>query len=133
MLVTYTPTGGGTAIDLAGVASDCSDDPQGFALAYRDADSVEDIVGAAYPSTFRRGNRAVSASFRTTWLYSTIDAAQTAALGLMDEFTLTGVVTFKDNGGTTRLTLTGSLVAASVETVQGCTVVYAYSITGYIA
>jgi hypothetical protein len=51
----------------------------------------------------------------------------------MDEFTLTGVVTFKDNGGTTRLTLTGSLVAASVETVQGCTVVYAYSITGYIA
>jgi hypothetical protein len=42
------------------------------------------------------------------------------------------VVVFKDNGGTTRLTLTGSLVAASVETVQGCTVVYSYSITGYI-
>jgi hypothetical protein len=132
MRVTYTPTGGGTAIDLAGVASDCSDDVQGFACAYRDADSVEDIVGASYPATFRRGNRAVSASFRTTWLYSTIDAAQTAALGLMDEFTLTGVVVFKDNGGTTRLTLTGSLVAASVETVQGCTVVYSYSITGYI-
>ncbi len=133
MRVTYTPTGGGTSIDLAGVASDLSDDPQGLALAYRDADSVEDIVGASYPATFRRGNRAVSASFRTTWLYASIDAAQTAALGLMDEFTLTGVVTFKDNGGTTRLTLTGALVAASVETVQGCSVVYAYSITGYIA
>jgi len=133
MLVTYTPTGGGTAITLAGAASDLSDDPQGLALAYRDADSVEDIVGASYPATFRRGNRAVSASFRTTWLYSTIDAAQTAALGLMDEFTLTGVVTFKDNGGTTRLTLTGALVVGSVESNPGCTVVYAYSITGYIA
>jgi len=41
-------------------------------------------------------------------------------------------VTFKDNGGTTRLTLTGALVSGSVETVQGCSVVYAYSITGYI-
>jgi hypothetical protein len=132
MRVTYTPTGGGTAIDLAGVASDCSDDPQGFACAYRDADSVEDIVGASYPATFRRGNRVVSASFRTTWLYSTIDAAQTAALGLMDEFATTGVVVFKDNGGTTRLTLTGALVVGSVESNPGCTVVYAYSITGYI-
>jgi len=133
MLVTYTPTGGGTAVTLAGAASDCSDDPQGLALACRDADSVEDIVGAAYPATFRRGNRAVSVSFRTTWLYSTIDAAQTAALGLMDEFATTGVVTFKDNGGTTRLTLTGALVVGSVESNPGCTVVYAYSITGYIA
>jgi hypothetical protein len=133
MLVTYTPTGGGTAITLAGAASDCSDDPQGLALAYRDADSVEDIVGAAYPATFRRGNRAVSVSFRTTWLYSTIEAAQTAALDLPTKFLTTGVVVFKDNSATTRLTLTGALVSGSVETVQGCTLVYSYSITGYIA
>lgn len=133
MRITFTPTGGGTAIDIAGVASDLSDDPQGLALAYRDADSVEDIVGASYPATFRRGNRAVSVSFRTTWLYSTIDAAQTAALDLPTKFLTTGVVVFKDNGGATRLTLTGSLVSGSVETVQGCTVVYSYSITGYIA
>ena len=133
MLVTYTPTGGGTAITLAGSASDCSDDVQGFAAAYRDADSVEDIVGAAYPQTFRRGNRAVSASFRTTWLYSTVDAAQAAALGLLDEFTTTGVVTFRNSAGTTNLTLTGALVNGSIESQQGCTVVYAYSITGYIA
>jgi len=86
MLVTYTPSPSGTAITLAGSATDCSDDVQGFAAAYRDADSVEDIVGAARPETFRRGNRAVSASFRTTWLYATVDAAQTAALGLLDEF-----------------------------------------------
>lgn len=133
MLVTYTPTGGGTSITLAGSASDCSDDVQGFAAAYRDADSVEDIVGADYPQTFRRGNRAVSASFRTTWLYATVDAAQTAALGLLDEFTTTGVVTFKDSGAVTRLTLTGALVSMSIESMQGCTVVYSYSITGYIA
>lgn len=133
MLVTFTPTGGGTAINLAGAASDCSDDVQGFAAAYRDADSVEDIVGATYPQTFRRGNRAVSASFRTTWLYSTVDAAQTAALGLLDEFATTGVVTFKDSTATTRLTLTGALVTMSIESMQGCTVVYSYSITGYIA
>ncbi len=133
MLVTYTPTGGGTAITLAGSASDCSDDVQGFAAAYRDADSVEDIVGSAYPQTFRRGNRAVSASFRTTWLYITVDAAQTAALGLLDEFTTTGVVTFKDSASVTRLTLTGALVSMSIESMTGCTVVYSYSITGYIA
>lgn len=133
MLVTYTPTGGGTAITLAGAASDCSDDVQGFALAYRDADSVEDIVGAAYPATFRRGNRAVSVSFRTTWLYSTIEAAQTAALDLPTKFLTTGVVVFKDNGGTTRLTLTGALVTGSVESMTGCSNAYAYSITGYIA
>ena len=133
MRVTYAPTGGGTAIDLAGVASDCSDDVQGFACACRDADSVEDIVGATYPATFRRGNRAVSVSFRTTWLYSTIEAAQTAALDLPTKFLTTGVVVFKDNSATTRLTLTGALVSGSVETVQGCTVVYSYSITGYIA
>jgi len=133
MLVTYTPTGGGTAITLAGAASDCSDDVQGLALAYRDADSVEDIVGAAYPTTFRRGNRAVSVSFRTTWLYSTIEAAQTAALDLPTKFLTTGVVLFKDNGGTTRLTLTGALVAGSVESMTGCSNAYAYSITGYIA
>ena len=133
MLVTYTPTGGGTSITLAGSASDCSDDVQGFAAAYRDADSVEDIVGAAYPQTFRRGNRAVSASFRTTWLYSTVDAAQAAALALMSKFTITGVVTFKDSAGTTNMTLTGALVNGSVESQQGCTVVYSYSITGYIA
>ena len=133
MLVAYTPTGGGTSITLAGSASDCSDDVQGFSAAYRDADSVEDIVGAAYPATFRRGNRAVSASFRTTWLYSTVDAAQAAALALMSKFTITGVVTFKDSAGTTNMTLTGALVNGSVESQQGCTVVYSYSITGYIA
>ena len=133
MLVAYTPTGGGTSITLAGSASDCSDDVQGFSAAYRDADSVEDIVGAAYPQTFRRGNRAVSASFRTTWLYSTVDAAQAAALALMSKFTITGVVTFKDSAGTTNMTLTGALVNGSVESQQGCTVVYSYSITGYIA
>jgi len=62
-----------------------------------------------------------------------VDAAQTAALGLLDEFTATGVVTFKDSTATTRLTLTGALVSMSIESMQGCTVVYAYSITGYIA
>ena len=133
MLVTYTPTGGGTAVTLAGAASDCSDDVQGLALAYRDADSVEDIVGAAYPATFRRGNRAVSVSFRTTWLYASIEAAQTAALDLPTKFLTTGVVVFKDNGGTTRLTLTGALVVGSVESMTGCSNAYAYSITGYIA
>ncbi len=131
MLVTYTPTGGGTSITLAGSASDCSDDVQGYSSAYRDADSVEDIVGADYPQTNRRGNRAVSVSFRTTWLYASIDAAQIAALGLNSKFKTTGVVTFKDNSGVTRLTLTGALVNGSVESMPGCTVVYAYSITGY--
>lgn len=124
-----TITAGSTVI--AGADSGKVEDEQDFTVSFPDADSVEQIIGAAGPARFRRGNRSASCSFSVVYEYATPAAAIAALMAWKDDFTAPVNVTFAESG--TVLSLVDALVTLANGKRQGCTVTIQWQISGSIA
>ena len=124
-----TITAGSTVI--AGANSGKVEDEKDLTISFSDADSVEPIIGAAGPSTFRRGNRSASCSFSVVYEYATPAAAIAALMAWKDDFTTPVNVTFAESG--TVLSLADALVTLANGTRQGCSITIQWQITGRVA
>ena len=124
-----TITAGTTVI--AGGDSGKMEDEKDFTLSFSDADSVEPVIGAAGPSTFRRGNRSAFSSFSVVYEYATPAAAIAALMAWKDDFTAPVNVTFVESG--TVLSLADALVTLASGTRKGCSITIQWQITGRMA
>jgi hypothetical protein len=116
---------------IAGADSGKVEDEQNFALQIQDGDSVENVIGAAYPKIVRRGNRLISCSFTVSYEYATPAAAATAMMSWTTRFTDAVSVTMSESG--TVLSLADALVTPGNIGRTGCTVTIQWSISGRLS
>ena len=117
---------------IAGADSGKVEDEQNFALQIQDGDSVESIIGAAYPKIVRRGNRLIGCSFTVSYEYATPAAAATAMMSWASRYTETVSVAISESG-TSLLSLADALVTASNSQRTGCTLTIQWSISGRLS
>ena len=117
---------------IAGADSGKVEDEQNFALQIQDGDSVENVIGAAYPKIVRRGNRLISCSFTVSYEYATPTAAATAMMQWASRFTETVSVAISE-AGTSLLSLADAAVTPGNISRTGCTVQIQWSISGRLS
>jgi hypothetical protein len=116
---------------IAGADSGKVEDEQNFALQIQDGDSVENVIGAAYPKIVRRGNRLISCSFTVSYEYATPAAAATAMMSWTTRYTDLVSVTMSESG--TVLSLADAAVTPGNISRTGCTVQIQWSISGRLS
>jgi hypothetical protein len=116
---------------IAGADSGKVEDEQNFALQIQDGDSVENVIGAAYPKIVRRGNRLISCSFTVAYEYATPAAAATAMMSWTTRYTDLVSVTMSESG--TVLSLADAAVTPGNISRTGCTVQIQWSISGRLS
>ena len=116
---------------IAGADSGKVEDEQNFALQIQDGDSVENVIGAAYPKIVRRGNRLISCSFTVSYEYATPAAAATAMMSWTTRFTDLVSVTMSESG--TVLSLADAAATPGNISRTGCTVQIQWSISGRLS
>jgi hypothetical protein len=116
---------------IAGANSGKVEDEQNFALQIQDGDSVENVIGAAYPKIVRRGNRLISCSFTVSYEYATPAAAATAMMSWTTRYTDLVSVTMSESG--TVLSLADAAVTPGNISRTGCTVQIQWSISGRLS
>jgi hypothetical protein len=116
---------------IAGADSGKVEDEQNFALQIQDGDSVENVIGAAYPKIVRRGNRLISCSFTVSYEYATPAAAATAMMSWTTRYTDLASVTMSESG--TVLSLADAAVTPGNISRTGCTVQIQWSISGRLS
>jgi hypothetical protein len=116
---------------IAGADSGKVEDEQNFALQIQDGDSVENVIGAAYPKIVRRGNRLISCSFTVSYEYATPAAAATAMMSWTTRYTDIVSVTMSESG--TVLSLADAAVTPGNISRTGCTVQIQWSISGRLS
>jgi hypothetical protein len=116
---------------IAGADSGKVEDEQNFALQIQDGDSVENVIGAAYPKIVRRGNRLISCSFTVSYEYATPAAAATAMMSWTTRYTDLVSVSMSESG--TVLSLADAAVTPGNISRTGCTVQIQWSISGRLS
>jgi hypothetical protein len=116
---------------IAGADSGKVEDEQNFALQIQDGDSVENVIGAAYPKIVRRGNRLIGCSFTVSYEYATPAAAATGMMSWTTRFTDLVSVTMSESG--TVLSLADAAVTPGNISRTGCTVQIQWSISGRLS
>lgn len=116
---------------IAGADSGKVEDEQNFALQIQDGDSVENVIGAAYPKIVRRGNRLIGCSFTVSYEYATPTAAATGMMSWTTRFTDLVSVTMSESG--TVLSLADAAVTPGNISRTGCTVQIQWSISGRLS
>jgi hypothetical protein len=116
---------------IAGADSGKVEDEQNFALQIQDGDSVENVIGAAYPKIVRRGNRLISCSFTVSYEYATPAAAATAMMSWTTRYTDLVSVTMSESG--TVLSLADAAVTPGNISRTGCTVTIQWGISGRLS
>jgi hypothetical protein len=116
---------------IAGADSGKVEDEQGFSLQIQDGDSVENVIGAAYPKIVRRGNRLIGCSFTVSYEYATPAAAATAMMQWTTRYTDLVSVTMSESG--TVLSLADAAVTPGNISRTGCTVNVQWSISGRLS
>lgn len=130
--ITWTPSTG-SAITLAGAASDCFDQPEapaGVLFSMQDQVQTSPVIRASQPRRFARSNRLVTASFTVNRSFSDFDASLTAALAHVAAFTTLGTVVITD--GTASRTIYNADVIAEGGAL-GAINRWSYRITGTLA
>ena len=131
--ITYTPSGGGSAVTLAGAASDHFDQPEGeTGITFANLDQVQTapVLRATRPKRWMRKNRLVTAEFTVNRAHADLPAAIVHAAAEIARYTVLGTVTFSD--GTTTITLYNADVAVKGG-AQGATSRWSYTITGTLS
>jgi hypothetical protein len=116
---------------IAGADSGKVEDEQNFALQIQDGDSVENVIGSAYPKLVRRGNRLIGCSFTVSYEYATPAAAATAMMSWTTRYTDLVSVSMSESG--TVLSLADAAVTPGNISRTGCTVTIQWSISGRLS
>src|SRR5689334_6616382 len=131
MVITYTPDGGGSAVNLAGADTASQFDAPVNLLFPLDEKvfQVTPIVRSANPAVFDRGNVVRRASFTTHRKYADYATAVAAAAAHSEAVVNKGTVTFVE-GGTTVKTIHNARVRAEGGPSGGAFTVFSYQIEG---